>query len=670
MSRIASRAWNRLKREMRLRAYSAAAFRERLMLSTDRGFLRGVNPEFHSVRALLEHVVAGLGPALPFNEHGEASFLETLRCRYSEGCKDTLAADEEICRHRFVMLGQEFSFPGDEMNWNVTPTALMKWPRGHVSRIGKWLWSEMRTADWIPLWELNRHQFFVTLGKAYWLTGDERYSSEFCRQVESWIRQNPFARGLNWYSAMEVAIRLISWSIAFAMFRTSRIVREQCGVSFLKSLHLQTVYLRAHLTPALRPRNNHIIGEAAGLLTVGVLFPEFAQSAEWTETGLSVLEDEAERQTWEDGVNKEQTTGYHRFVLDLLLWVLVLQRRGVCRRSATIEGIVERMLDYTLYAMTPDGRLPQIGDCGEGRGFRFSVQSDYWDPRPLLAVGAVLFQRPDFKFGSGKFSEESFWLLGEEGLRAFEEMPATEPAVTSRPFWKGGHFFLRQAWDDRTDYLMLRAGEYGLGGEGLCAHAHCDLLSFVLWMNGEPIVVDSGTYSYHGPWRDRFRLTAAHNTIRIDELDQAVPLPDFSWTDIPTAACRSFGPDHVEAGMCLHGVTAKRTVRHLSPGHWYVIDSFSGADRHSLQWSFNFFPDLELEHLDSSVVCVQREGTHIASVRVPSGIDSAIATGWCSLSYGSMLKSSRLEASWCGPIAEAGVEFEWRFDNNSIASWT
>ena len=56
----------------------------------------------------------------------------------------------------------------------------------------------------------------------------------------------------------------------------------------------------------------------------------------------------------------------------------------------------------------------------------------------------------------------------------------------------------------------------------MCRHGSSDLL------------VDSGTYTYSDPvWRDRFRGSAAHNTIRIDGKDQATPAGPFQWTGLP-----------------------------------------------------------------------------------------------------------------------------------------
>ena len=60
-------------------------------------------------------------------------------------------------------------------------------------------------------WELNRHQHFVTLAKAYWLTGDDKFAREIFAQWTHWHKENPYPLGMNWASSLEVAYRSLSW---------------------------------------------------------------------------------------------------------------------------------------------------------------------------------------------------------------------------------------------------------------------------------------------------------------------------------------------------------------------------------------------------------------------------------------------------------------------------
>src|SRR2546430_3765411 len=64
-------------------------------------------------------------------------------------------------------------------------------------------------------WELSRSQHVPRLGQAYWLTGDDRYADEFVAEVNDWIAANPYAYGVNWACAMDVALRAVSWVWGF-----------------------------------------------------------------------------------------------------------------------------------------------------------------------------------------------------------------------------------------------------------------------------------------------------------------------------------------------------------------------------------------------------------------------------------------------------------------------
>ena len=70
-----------------------------------------------------------------------------------------------------------------------------------------------------------------------------------------------------------------------------------------------------------------------------------------------------------------------------------------------------------------------------------------------------------------------------------------------------------------------------LGYLGIADHGHADALAITLSVAGEECLVDPGTWSYsQAPaWRDYFRGTSAHNTVRVDGVDQSVSGGRFMW---------------------------------------------------------------------------------------------------------------------------------------------
>jgi len=209
-----------------------------------------------------------------------------------------------------------------------------------------------------------------------------------------------------------------------------------------------------------------------------------------------------------------------------------------------------------------------------------------------------------------------------------------------------------------------------LGGEGHCAHAHSDLLSFVLWINGYPLLVDSGTYTYHGPMRDYFRLTSAHNTAMIDGRDQAIPQPNFNWQQVSEAKNVAWSKNSVTGIFNYSNVAFTRKLFHPRPGVWILDDSFSGNSKHKIEWFFNFAPgfDFELQKTER-ILKVSKDGVLFINVHIPeSNIDAQLDDAWYSDQYAVKQNTQKLHAQWQGALKKQGEKFSWKFELTDITS--
>jgi hypothetical protein len=631
-------------------------------LPSDKVILGFTDSEWNSFDQLLSQLCSKESPALLFSNKDKEKYVSILRERYPGKLEGIIKRAKDICANRFQFMGNNLEFT-DEINWHLDPQSGHSWPRDYFEKIDRWMWSERRLGDNKLPWELNRHQYYFTLGKAYWLTGDECYADKFSDQVLSWIRQNPLGFGINWYSSLEIGIRLISWIFGFHFFRSSSRFMKRASKLFLKSLYQQVDFLYNHLTLTEEVRNNHIIGEAAALIFVGCLFDEFKDADKWLHTGLQIFEHELIAQTFSDGVNKEQATSYHRFVLDFLLLIIVLTRRGAILPSTQLEEILEKMLNYVMCATMPNGGIPMIGDADDGRGYLFDECAEFWDFRDLLAVGAVLYERPDYKFVAKDFGEEAFWLLGPEGLHAFDEFESKIPQDTSFSFPQAGHYVLREDWIADSDFAFFKCGPFGLGGDGFCAHSHCDLLSFILSIQGIPIIVDSGTYTYHGLLRDQFRITSAHNTVIIDNHEQAKPIRHFGWQTVPQAKCLLWEGNKVVGSMqTTPDVTHKRELGYSKNKVWEINDTFQGKGVHEISWFFHFHPDLLLRWNDeSNRIVVESNKYSFVEFLLPIGVQVQLKSGWYSAGYGRKERNPLLIAIWHGKLPADRLNFAWKF---------
>ena len=644
---------------------------------SDAALLARTTGAWRSVDALLDHLASRPASSYLLPHESPQETAAILYRNYPEYVSAVLAAADAACRNELSLLGQVFQY-SHGIDWQSDPVTGWRWPLLHISRMGEYLWSPTPPADLILIWELNRHQHFITLGIAYWLTGDKRYVDAFSSQIQSWIETNPVQHGVNWYYGLEVSIRLLAWTVAFQFFRCSPEFRKKTGKAFLKSLWQQADFLSSHLqTTRSDVPNNHMMAELTGMALVGMAFPEFRTAAAWRETGLHLLHQQATVQTHPDGVNKEQATGYHRFVAELLLLIVARSRQGALPHEPILENTLERMLDYVLFTLTPVGTAPMWGDSDYGRALGMGQNKDFWDFRPILSAGAALFGRPDWKFAAGRFDEEAFWLMGSEGLDLWQQLDVCPPEQTSWAFPPAGLYAIRDAWTADTDVAFFRCGPFGLEGEGHCAHAHCDLLSVVLWVGGRPLLVDSGTYTYHGPWRDHFRLTAAHNTVMVDGREQAIPMPNFNWQQIPEAKCIDWTGKRVIAALTHSDqVEFIRELSHPRPGVWELVDKFTGHDEaHKVTWFFHFAAGLTLRWVDiSESVMVEEHGKPYIVVFPPKGVYVELKSDCVSRYYGKKELNPMLQAIWEGEVPKSSINFCWKFEgvkeNSEETLWT
>jgi len=187
-------------------------------------------------------------------------------------------------------------------------------------------------------------------------------------------------------------------------------------------------------------------------------------------------------------------------------------------------------LNFFAAVMDLNGNVPMIGDADDGVLVRFDPDRSACRYRSLLATGAAEFSRADFKRKARQFDEKSLWLLGSKGRSAFNELPAAAIESPTQSFPTGGYYILGTDFGLPSEIRAV-ADAGPLGYLSIAAHGHADALSFTLSVAGQEILIDSGTFAYHteARWRSYFRGTSAHNTARIDQLDQSVAAGNFLW---------------------------------------------------------------------------------------------------------------------------------------------
>jgi hypothetical protein len=512
--------------------------------------------------------------------------------RWPDAEREIVAAADRIAEGTFDLLGLRELKLGNEIDWHLEPLSGKRTPLRHWSQLN-YLDASV-AGDKKITWELNRHQYFLTLGRAYWLTADERYAEVFVSHVTSWMNENPPKLGINWASSLELAFRSISWLWALRFFADSPAVSAEVVLRMLKFLYLHASHLETYLSTYFSP-NTHLTGEALGLFYIGLLLPEFRDAARWRDLGLEILVSQLPRHVQPDGVYFEQSSYYHRYTADFYIHLAILLRLNDLSLPRDLEPKLELLLDHLMHLTRPDGTTPFFGDDDGGRLVLLDQRSAN-DFRSVLATGATLFNRSDYKFVAGEAAEETLWLLGAEGLRTFDDITARPPAKKSVAFGDGGYYVMRDDWSPTANYLLFDCGPHGIAN---CGHAHADALAFELAANGRTLLVDPGTFTYTGgkELRDWFRSSVAHNTVTVDRQSSSIAADTFSWkTKTP---CERLAWIEHERFTYVSGRhrgyeqlarpgTHTRSILFLKHDYWLLRDRLELTGKHQIDQWFHF----------------------------------------------------------------------------------
>ena len=569
---------------------------------------------------------------------------------FPEETKRLFAQAERITRdHYWPLLGfGERFFGADEIQWNRDPLSGHEWRLDYHGDINL---SRSDGSDARVLWELNRLSHLITLGRAYALTQNEDFATEFLRQVRSWRGQNPVGRGANWTCAMEVALRAMNLLAAFSLFLPS--IDEDALAELLMIFDQHGAHIRRNLEYSHIATSNHYLCDVAGLLWLGVMLPELQDAAEWREFGLRELLNEVDKQILPDGADSESSTGYHRLKLELLLYSFVLCRANGIGIDDKYWQKLRAMSDYMRAYLRPDGRAPLIGDSDSGQILPI-VKRAGDEHAYVLCLAAAALQESNLKVSAPY--EELLCVLGEQALQTFQSLPAASP-VESRAFPDIGVYILR----DDDLYLLCNASSCGLNGRG--SHGHNDALSLEVSAGGSAFIIDPGSYVYTADLyaRHLFRSTAYHSTVQVDGIeqsttDEATPfvIGDEAHPHVveweTNAQFDYILAEHEGYRRLAEPVTHRRSIRfEKSARYWLIEDSFSGAGTHDFAFRFHCAPGLDVEvTADGNVqLCDKIGGARLLIAPLTKSAPPELETGFASTDYGA--KEASTIVCWLHP---------------------
>jgi hypothetical protein len=467
--------------------------------------------------------------------------------------------------------------------WSVDPVTGVAWPAaGHWSKIS--LSAPAPGADVRNVWELGRLRDLYVLGRGYWRTGDERCARRAAALVRSWLDANPPEQGIHWASSLEVGLRAVALIWALNWFVDAPSFDADLVWRMTGALEQSAIHLDRHLafSRACTP-GNHVIGEVVGLAAISLVFPEFRRSADRWHRASRLVASEAAHQVCADGVHFEEAPGYHAFVAELLVFCERLAERN----GQSISGVeaAARSMASALTSLTGGhSRWPCSGDDDEAVGY------DLHPPEISRTQALANLLQPAPAALASPAGEDALWFgRADAGAEAATRVTADEPVVVNR-FGVTVH--------RGRDRLFVRGGSQS-------RHTHADALHVDLVLDGVPELIDTGTLTYNSSAADRGRArsTKAHNTVVVDDMDQARQHRTFRCTSPLSVSWRRhergrdwYLVDGEHSGYARLGIRHRRQVVWVDGCAPVVIDSVAGDGVHKVAVHWHF------DHVDTAVL--------------------------------------------------------------------
>ncbi|WOO42928.1 alginate lyase family protein [Rubellicoccus peritrichatus] len=365
-----------------------------------------------------------------------------------------------------------------------------------------------------------------------------------------WIDKHPFSRNSVGWESYPISLRLMNWlgywgTVGRWYFEADNFLQEKIWHSVFSQCDWLVRHLEKHLL------GNHYFENAVALWIVGSFY-EHPSAAKWKSLGSEILNEQLNEQMLYDGMHFERSPMYHsRFV-------------------------------YTLSWLT---------EIDEALG-QFSFGFRDWYTKAIDAAGSV--SHPDGKIA----------LFNDSAFDIYPEVECQAQPEGAFSLHDAGYYGFRSS---EQDYIIIDAGR--VGPDYIPGHAHCDVLSFELSINGNRFITDSGVYNYEVcDSRHYSRSTAAHNTFGPVDHEQAEIWSAFRVGGRPNVEVSDWSPssgygftlkarhDGFERRQCSYARHARRFV-FSSDGKLLIEEHFSADD--TLEWEGRI-------HFDPSVTLVEQ----------------------------------------------------------------
>lgn len=394
---------------------------------------------------------------------------------------------------------------------------------GHVELLNQGAdldWSKPWSCEGMsPLWKFNLHycEFLLPLARAAREAGGERYAEAGKDIIASWIAAHPRSAGGVPWDPYVISMRVANWLAFYGETRDAiggdgPFLRE-----FNDSLREQYRHLSLHLEKDILA--NHYLENLKAVILLAAYFDD-------VETlGLAIprFVGQVDEQILSDGMHFELSPMYQKIMLECIMRV----------------ADIVRAYDYDAYIKLRR-TLKSMVDC-------------------LYSLERGIERTPLFNDSGDNVSKSATSLL-----RCAESHFGIEPTFVA-DLSKGGYCIFERSLGDAWVKAIVDVGAPGPAYAP--GHAHCDMLSFELFCNGQPWVVNCGTFAYQDPSRLRYKSTDAHNAPRFEDGEQSECWASFRMARMARMVGWSRTEDGIEATMVdYRGRAITRRIEFLSAG--------------------------------------------------------------------------------------------------------
>ncbi len=484
--------------------------------------------------------------------------------KFPEDVKSILATADRVCRQQFIFTDkwdlEQAPFPvefQDQIDWEIDPNG-----------------------DPEFVWQFNRHRYFICMGQAYQMTGEEKYAEKMAELMTDWIMRVPLTpeHEMKAWRSLEAGFRGENWTKAVSYIKDSPAFSEDVQKMYENSLYQHAEYIvRKHSD--YKYISNWGVIENHGLFEIALALCDEEKRAYYIQKAVDVLHQAAKMQFMEDGVHWEQSPLYHMEVVRCYLDVMILARK----HQITLPEDMIETIKKGLYAMLawkkPDGNMFLNGD------------SDDLCMEECFILGAYYFNDGRLKFAAeGKMDYEVLWNLGIDGVKDYEGIYMEKPEFLSKALHDSGHYYFRSGWDQKANLMHFTCGTLGAG------HGHSDKLHVDLVMQGRDVLIDAGRYTY--AWangREAYKNPQAHNTVIADGKLFTVCKDSWECTKLcePANTAYRFTDkyEYVQGGHLGYiedGIFINRKIIHIKPDIYLIADELYGKGKHTYETFFHF----------------------------------------------------------------------------------